>query len=281
MANHFDLMRSSDDVGHDWFAQIAPRLLFETDFVVAGKAHALKEIEFYYDGPGHEDPFAHGEDVQKTFGRWYFHQEGGGYRGGSFKGLDISFGPEGVVGGILIRTIETPEGELVNGCSLCVDHMLSMTKKGSVADLDGVLGENEVWEGGLISLAPRDVARHGEVYATARVGLTLKRMRSYPTMPEYLMARYRFVSDPTIKKGKLHTIISMHQDGLDANEIARRTSSRAHTIRRQVDAHTEGEALTDFTKWSGKKLSSTDLCQIHGLWRKTYAGCSREKRAEV
>ncbi len=254
-----------------WLETIARCLLFETDFMIAGAPHRIREVEFYYHASGHEDPFTHGEALQKTWGRWYFHRVSGGYRGGSFRGLDVTFGPEGEVGGILIRTIESPDGSIINGCSLCVDHMLKRTSHETVAALDASLGAAHIWEEGPLRLAPRERARDGVLYSSARVGLTLKRLETHPTMPAYLMRRYRFFDDPTIRKGRLHTIIALHQDGASVEEIRAQTGSRAATIERYIGHHQAGTSLRDPQRWSGRALSSEDLCTLHGLWYAMYA----------
>lgn len=286
MEDGLSFLRTAPGAAPSAFADIAARLLGEIELVVAGSPHRLREIEFYYQSDDHPDPFAHCDPLQKTTGRWYFHRESGGYRGGSFKGLDISFGPEGVFGGILIRTIETPDGREINGCSLCVDHLLATTGEAGVAALDGRIGERRVWDpssplhlrhSGAQS-APAQLslgapaARSGEILATARVGLTLQRMGRDDRWPRYLLAPYRFLSDPTISKGKVHTVIALHQRGLDAAAISAATRSPQKTVRSYLDAYQEGLALQDFAPFRGKKLGSADLCTLHGVWRAAFGG---------
>jgi hypothetical protein len=75
-----------------WFDRIAAELINRSNPVVNGAPHRLAEVEFYYHGAGHRDPFAHRDPLQLESGRWYFHRAGGAYRSGSFKGLDLTFG---------------------------------------------------------------------------------------------------------------------------------------------------------------------------------------------
>ena len=80
------------------------------ELYINGKLHTILEVELYITSESHPDPFTHCNEVQKVCGMWYFHRSGTGggktgYRGGSFKGLDISIGGEGRTGGVLIRTI--------------------------------------------------------------------------------------------------------------------------------------------------------------------------------
>jgi hypothetical protein len=97
------------------------------------------------------------------------------------------------------------------------------------------------------------------------VGLTLKRAADHPEMPAYLMRRYRFTTDPTIPKGRPHTILALHQDGVDADAIARRTGSRARTVRAYTSAHDEA-ASRSVDEWIGTPLTTRDVCALHGAW---------------
>lgn len=266
------LLRAPEgEVGQAWFARIAELLLGRAVLVVGGAPHRLREIEFYYRGAGHPDPFAHAEALQETCGRWYFHRSGGSYRGGSFKGLDITFGPEDAHGGVLIRTLERPDGELVNGSSLCVDHILAEAGYERVAALDEAIDGARVWEDDApLYLTWADEPCEREVLATARVGLTLKRADEHEEMPRYLMRPYRFVSAPTIRKGKLHTVIALHQRGESAARIRELTRCPRHVVARYVEGYEEGFALADVSRWVGASLKSADLARLHGAWERLY-----------
>src|SRR5687767_13768172 len=113
--------RPTDADFEPWFSRLADHLLNRTQWLIAGEPHRLLDIEFYYKSPDHPDPFAHADPIQAEIGRWYFHRSHGVYRGGSFKGLDITFCNEAARAGILIRGIATPQGAIVDGPSLVVD----------------------------------------------------------------------------------------------------------------------------------------------------------------
>lgn len=84
------------------FDRIADQLLNQAVVFVNNKPHRLSEIEFYCNGHKHTgrllilekavislcflDHFAHGNEMQKTRGKWYFHKNGKSYKAGSFKG---------------------------------------------------------------------------------------------------------------------------------------------------------------------------------------------------
>src|ERR1043165_4334096 len=106
---------SDGPVADRWFTQIADRLLQGTQLIVGKQPHRFVEAEFYYYNDQHPDVFAHRDPLQLHVGRWYFHRTRGTYRSGSFKGMDLTFGDGKAFGGILIRSIERPDGILIDG----------------------------------------------------------------------------------------------------------------------------------------------------------------------
>ncbi|MEL6189583.1 MAG: hypothetical protein AAFU79_33585, partial [Myxococcota bacterium] len=79
--------------------------------VAGSRRFAIREVEAYLYGPGHEDPFAHQHPNQGTSGRWHFHRQGRSYRGGTFKGLDLTFGPPETRAGLLLRALSETAGD--------------------------------------------------------------------------------------------------------------------------------------------------------------------------
>lgn len=124
-------------------------------------AFDIIEAEAYIVGPNHNDTFSHVDPQQAVFGTFYFHRMGPGksYKGGSFKGMDISIGPLASLpataarltaaaagtkwsypspfyGGYLIRTVRNNQnGEIVEGPSLVVDALLAAAQKGTITNL--------------------------------------------------------------------------------------------------------------------------------------------------
>eukprot|EP00771_Trimastix_marina_P002011 gnl/Trimastix_PCT/3120.p1 GENE.gnl/Trimastix_PCT/3120~~gnl/Trimastix_PCT/3120.p1 ORF type:complete len:433 (+),score=28.81 gnl/Trimastix_PCT/3120:57-1301(+) len=149
---HYDDSKYSSHA--EWFRALS-RLLLNTDsqktgtyiiLSICGRPHVLREIEFYFHGPDHQDPFAHCSYYQRTPGCWYFHRSGtnqdSGFKGGSYQGVDLTFGTgasrggEMEYGGILIRCIEDlHESKVIEGPSKCVDHILALYGKKSIATL--------------------------------------------------------------------------------------------------------------------------------------------------
>ncbi|MCB9766414.1 MAG: hypothetical protein H6739_41955 [Alphaproteobacteria bacterium] len=267
MSGPFALLASADP---DDFGRIAELLLNRAVLSVSRKPHRLVEIELYLNGPGHADPYAHGDPVQRHAGRWYLHRTAGGLRGGSFKGLDLTLGPEGVPGGVLIRSLRDPDGRLINGCSLCVDHLLAQTGCTDVAALDAALGARRVWAPGPLQLVADDALPRAPVLATARVGLTLKRWDEHPTMPAFLMRPYRFLTEPALPKGRLQTVLALHQQGRPPEAIRAATGSTARAIASAIAAYEAGLAIDSFERWRGQGLGSAALATAMGAWARRF-----------
>ncbi|QEL14697.1 hypothetical protein [Limnoglobus roseus] len=228
--------RPKDFVADEWFARIAATLLNASRLIVAGEPHRLTEVELYYHGPAHEDPFAHRDPVQQQVGVWYFHRTGGTYRGGSFKGLDLAFGSPGVFSGLLFRGLEDSAGRFVDGPSLLVDHILKKTGAKSVRELDAGIADRVAWD----ASSPVHLMRLPEpesrpIYRAARVGLTLKRATLGDPRPQFLRKDYRFLTEPRhTKKGKAHIVRGLHQQGVPIERIRELTGSPLASIRRYL-----------------------------------------------
>src|SRR4030043_2151617 len=107
----------------------------EYTLVVGDEKFYLAELEFYLNCEHHPDIFAHSNEDQMTTNEWYFHRMGKKYRGGNYKGLDITFSKEGY-GGILIRAIKNVNtGEYIDGPCKVVDKILDITKNSSIQNL--------------------------------------------------------------------------------------------------------------------------------------------------
>jgi hypothetical protein len=250
-----------------WFSAMATRLLTGTRFLVGDEPHRFTEVEMYYYGGPHKDPFTHRDPIQKATGRWYFHRTRGVYRGGSFKGIDLTFGGPDSFGGILIRGVEGPGENLIDGPSLTVDHLLSRTEAATVATLDEAIAGRACWDPDnplrleMIPVSERTLLR------TARVGLTLKRLRKSPEPLRYLLRNYRYLSEPRrISKGKPHMVLALHARGEGIEQISQATGCPRGTVKRYVDEFEAGRAETDLDAYFGIDLGTTELCRLHGAW---------------
>lgn len=254
-----------------WAARLARRLLSES-VLVAGPVRArVREVELYLSAPYHPDPFAHASRWQASRGRWYFHRMGDSYRGGTFKGLDLTCGSSDPTarsfGGVLIRSLEGPEG-LVDGSCNCVDALLRWTGHATVAALDAAIGAAAAVDpASPLRLEPADAPVSEALYGTARVGLTLKRAGDHPTMPAYIGRRLRFLSRPrAIKKGRPYLIAALHSAGHDADAIRALTGSPRRSIERAVAAFDAGAAARDLSRFVGAAPKAAELCHLLGAW---------------
>ncbi len=215
-----------------WFAEIASRLLGTCRLQVAGVPHRLVEIEFYFDSEAHPDPFTHRHPEQAHSGRWYFHRIGASYRGGSFKGLDLTLGDGVAHGGILLRSLEAPGGRLVVGPSLCVDYLLEATRSPTVAALASAQADLPAFAPAA-PLSLSESAAHDTkltMFRTARVGLSLKRHRDALAI-DRLARRYRFLTEPRrITKGRAELIAALLTDGYSPEDIRSLTGSPRKAI---------------------------------------------------
>lgn len=260
-----------DDDPARWFAAVADTLLNRAELVAAGAPLRVAEVEFYLKSADHPDPFAHANAVQRHWGRWYFHRSGGSFRGGSFKGLDLTLGDDPAAVGVLLRTVVTPDGTLIDGPSRLVDYLLRATGAATVAELDAQL------PGAFDAALPvhlRGAADRGAaVVATARVGLSLKRAGAHPAMPRYVGLRYRFLTEPPrVRPGRPQLVAALHRDKFSAAEIRERTGIAAGVIGRYVAAFDEGHAARDLARHVGADLTPVERCRLLGAWEAVYGG---------
>jgi 3-methyladenine DNA glycosylase Mpg len=253
------------------FRAMAALLLQRTTWHIAGVPHRFTEVEFYFNGRKHGDIFTHGDPMQRDFGRWYHHRTAGEYRGGTYKGLDIAFGASDAPAGILVRGIERVDATpaLIDGPCMCVDHLLGLHGAPTVqAFAEGFDRSVDPPEAGTSPsyLTVSDAPRSCTVYASPRVGLTLKKGATSARV-HFLAQPYRFLSEPSrIKKGRVNLVLGMHRDGLGAADIARATGSAASQVARYTAQYDAGKALDP--KGFRSDLSTEALCQLFGACEK-------------
>lgn len=251
-----------------WFTALAAHMLNRVDLLVTGEPYRMAEVEAYSFGPDHPDPFTHKDPVQREFGRWYFHRTAGAYRGGSFKGVDLTFGDGRGTLGVLVRSVVTPDGALIDGPSLTVDHILKRTGAASVAELDRVIAGRPWWDArSPLAVQEAEEPRSAGVVTTARVGLSLRRSRGRPDAPRFVMRPYRYLTEPRrITKGKPQTVLALHVTGKDVTTIQALTGVQRRVIDKYVADFAVGECEPGFDVYLGKELSTADLCKLIGTW---------------
>lgn len=233
-----------DDEAHlAAFRAIAELILNRVTWRIGGDPHRFTEIEIYCNSPGHPDTFTHGDTMQEEFARWYFHRSGGTYKSGSYKGLDLAFGAPGAPAGVLIRGLETPAGKLVDGPSMCVDHVLAGTGHRTIQSLVAAFDRDaDETADSPLCVVMDDDPRDAAVHASPRVGLTLKR-GVLADRARFLARPYRFLSEPArIKKGRPNLVVGLHRDGHAPDAIARLTGSPIAQVTRTIAAYESGKS---------------------------------------
>lgn len=221
--------------------------------------YEILELEFYLQKSGcHEDPFTHGSVEQEHSGQWYFHRApkrsnssqanlaatvAGGYRGGTRKGLDLTFGGpvctqtsstveahimSGILrGGALLRTIRRVQDQkVISGPSLLVDEILRVSGASNISELVSVK-----WKGDIAALSipsqPRGVYMYlrkrpassfvtSPVFRSPRIGLDLSNpyTKANPTHPRIVFVGklYRYFTHPDllIANGRTQTFVGLY-----------------------------------------------------------------------
>jgi len=248
------------------FDRIAGHLLNDCVFFVGGIPHRLTEVEFYCNGYNHPDHFAHGNPQQKTRGKWYFHMSGKSFRNGSFKGLDLTFGEDSCFGGILLRGLESLEGDYVDGPSLLVDRVLQLTDSKKIDDLVKKFDVSAENPQNNVSHPLYLVAGEGikidkrPIVKSARVGLTLKNFED--GKQNFIGKNYRYMSNTKLTtKGKHYTIIGLYQIGTtDIQTVAKATAAN---VKKCVELFDQGKSL-NYKTFIDETLQNDGVCKLLG-----------------
>lgn len=122
---------------------LAKRFLSTTFKLPGLPEFTLAEIEVYPD----DDPYTHGHPDQLLAGpnKFYFHRASKSpsakYKGGTYKGLDITFDYKGRVGGVLIRSVIS-KGAFIEGPCKVVDFLLTESGSENIEDFIRKFGCN-------------------------------------------------------------------------------------------------------------------------------------------
>jgi hypothetical protein len=243
---------------------IAELVLRRCTWMIADKPHRFTEVEFYVTNSAHDDPFTHGDPMQREFVRWYHHRTGREFRGGTYKGLDLTFGDERTFAGMLIRGVASLDSPamLWDGPSVCVDHLLSSVGHASVASFVAAYDREADEKRSSPSYVRVDAARDQPVFRSARVGLSLERGATASRV-KFIGAPYRFLTEPArIKKGRVQLVCAMHALGERAESIASSTGSTLNRVQKYIEQYELGRSR-DPEEFRGD-LGVDELCQMLG-----------------
>ena len=243
------------------FSKYAEEILLCQELIVGRSSARPIEIEVYHTSSTHPDPFTHCSKLQKEFGKWYFHKIGNSYRGGSFKGLDITIGGNGTFGAILLRSIKTDDGRVINGPSLIVDYLIESAGYESISELDRAIAGRSVNDPSSPLHLTQSRTRNAKIYSSPRVGLTLKKISRKEKPQDFIMKGYRFLTEPkSVKKGRPYTIIGLLRNGYTTEEIKHLTGSPIGKINEIYQLLQKPAELDDFF---GISLGTKELCGLH------------------
>ena len=172
------------------FLSQAKDLFHNHGLSIAGEIYEFTELEFYWYAAAHPDPYVHCHPEQQARGKWYFHRPthtSPTYKGGTFKGLDLTWGDSTTYFGVLIRSIYHPRTGAISGPCNVVDHILKSYQVDSIATLVGEHGPLSVHANERkLCLVPAKSDPSLPMYLGPRVGLSTKDIN-------YQAKEYRFV----------------------------------------------------------------------------------------
>jgi hypothetical protein len=209
--------------------------LNETVLSIADVEHRLLEVELYHHSEEHPDPFVHRHAEQQENGTFYFHKSGTSYRGGTFKGMDITLSEDGeAYTSFLVRSFQNLEtGEIVTGPCCCVNRILELTGFEGIQELvtEGLAGNRSVREHEPLKLVSKEL-KPLPIYSSPRIGLYLTKTEA--GQPEFFNRPYRFVAGYESKlKGSVHTLVGLIRMGLDSETILKIVGSKKEKLLNQ------------------------------------------------
>ena len=183
--------------------QLLKFFMFNTRLRIANTPYRFLELEIYVCDRTHNDIYTHCHPCQKNSLTWYFHQmshKEHSYKGGTFKGLDITCAKNEGYGGVLIRAIVNElTGEIIEGPCKVVNHILELLECENIKTLVTTkLSDLSVFSSPMFRLCEANFD-DSIVYSGPRIGLK----ESEGEKKLWVFKDYRFVYDRSkIKKQK-------------------------------------------------------------------------------
>jgi len=245
---------------------------FLNGFVIRinGKDHRLAEVEFYLQDENHNDIFTHCDEQQKIPCQWYFHRMGkgatAGYKGGSYKGLDITFSKRGF-GGMLIRALYQIETkEYIEGPSKVVDHILSLCSAKDISSF--TTSDNFSWsvldETKKLHIVQSKLERR-DLITSGRVGLVLRKKEHVP----FVLKPYRYMSFPLlVRKGRQHLVLELYYIGKTKEEIMLITGCTGAAVGTYIQHYNASKAKPKLASaYFDTKTNSEEFCKFYQVLR--------------
>lgn len=193
-------------ISDEKFIDLAKYIMCENHIKANNNNYRIVEMELYICNDKHKDIFTHCHSRQKTMLNWYFHQmseKENSYKGGTFKGLDISCGFDSGYGGILIRSIlNEATNQVIEGPCNVVNELLKVTKFDTIISLVTSLnGDLSCIKHDILKLEGKHFDSE-DIYVAPRIGLSLKGS-NVEEKKKYLDRKYRYIiQKDKVKKEK-------------------------------------------------------------------------------
>ena len=238
----------------DIYHNTSKQYFFQKALVIAGNLCYIAEIE-YYQSP---DSFIHGDVHQLTCNCFYFHRQNGkSYKGGTYKGLDITIGcPPDFFGGILIRSILTPQGFIEGPCKV-VDYILSSNGFDTIEKLimsllvaagqQGKQLQEPIpcdFDNPYLKVIP-NIRQETPIYNGPRVGLNLKKEQQVMGLRcQYIMKAFRFTCYPSMIKNDRHMLVVQARfNNIPDETIVRDFNLQAGLLNKWVTNFIKGKSM--------------------------------------
>jgi len=206
-------IQQNTHISHTEFNEIANKLMNQTKLISGQNSYRICEIEFYLNSATHKDLYTHDNPDQATYGKWYFHKTSkGNYRGGTFKGLDLTLGNNDKYCGILIRSIYNLETKkMIGGPCNSVNELIAQHGASNVKEFmakDNKQSPLSAIENEYIKIQDCDFEK-GEggkeetkeaLYYGPRYGLSDK-------YPEWEKVKYRYVTKLKLVKKQKRSLV--------------------------------------------------------------------------
>jgi hypothetical protein len=250
------------------FYDIADTLLNHTILDLNGKIYRLAEVEAYLKDDAHYDTFTHCDEQQLKPGEWYFHKVGKGYKGGSYKGLDVTFSKRGYSGMLIRAILEVATNKYIEGPSLVVDQILRET---GASDIEALTKKEDFKWGALeksLCYLRADEDKKLEIrpiVQSPRVGLVLRT----DNHSKFLMKPYRFMTFPLLcKKGKQHLVLELYYSGKTKEEIVKITAGTNASVTGYIKSFEESKAKPKKAKeYYAQKLKTEEFSKCFQVLR--------------
>jgi 3-methyladenine DNA glycosylase Mpg len=256
--------------GPEAFDEVSQQLLLRTELVINGQPYNILEIEFYVCNDQHPDIFCHQFRDQKTNLQWYFHRASEklhSYKGGNYKGLDITCGSESSYGGILIRSIQSEKGgSVIDSPCKCVNQILIVCGCTTVKNLVTEKLKNDITiTNPLLYLQGKQVTCNLNIFQSHRVGLTLKTSNpvKLKLRHQYISKLYRYLTHPTqiAKYKKLTTLIAVDNHSQVIINSNFGISGKSLDLMKTQIKDVKSQPF-DPTQYEGKDLTDSDRIKL-------------------